>query len=606
MNLARAVILVTGMMALLLGGGAALTVYQQNRDQKWVDRHQQLKQQAQVFVDQFYALMNLVQSTSEVASIPSVTHRGVVLVQRGVPVEIETFDAIKSISADPDFALEERVLEALKKQIKFGDFVISKLAVGTYAKSAVGSQEAIFVAQPIFAPQSVGPENPKSIQGAPAQQAQGLLSQQVQKIKITLIDPQVAFSSLSKWGKTANTEEALAGYLLNRSGKVIAHSNANFVGTQLTKIESLRNIIDGIFLGAQTGTVSHYNAVDGNEKQVALVRAGVYPFAFAVETNAPPALFSKAWLEQQEQSGAARKALGIFLVLIAIAMMSMLALQTWFQNAIQNVFLGKNIGLRNNVGLNINTEHHPQAMFAREDLDPIGMTFKTELSAALPPTTLPPRVEEKVETFAQSQNKIEAERTVAQDSVVTMVTANQEYDEFMTRLEAAYATDTLESELCEFASRLTESPVLYFRYYPRSQTFSLASAAGDVKITQASAMQVYVRRDIEQQVLQLANQGKVASLSNYGPLARMMISNLNVAHFEAWVVASDTTVDAYGAKMVGVLIVLRAGFKSAQVRPLLAKAIRETGNFVHLQNNRMIASKDNSIASRTPGISPTL
>ena len=65
-----------------------------------------------------------------------------------------------------------------------------------------------------------------------------------------------------------------------------------------------------------------------------------------------------------------------------------------------------------------------------------------------------------------------------------------------------------------------------------------------------------------------------------------MISNLNVAHFEAWAVTSDQQINN-GSKMVGVLVVLQSGFRSAQVRPVLAKILKEAGTFILAQNNRI-------------------
>lgn len=616
-QIARIAILLTGMTILVLGGGMGLTAYKQFQEQTVVDNHHRLKIQAQVFVDQFFHLVDSVKNSNDVQTVPAVTHRGMALVQDGMPIEIEALDMIRNIEQEPDFALEERVLDALKKQIKFGDLAISKVSVGTFAKTGVGAQEGIYIAQPVFAPESAGPENPTPQKNS---------FNKILKIKFTLVDPALAFGSLAKWGETidqaGNAINSGAAYLVSRSGKVIAHSKSSFVGTQLSKIDSLKETLNSIFLGAQTGTVASYDSIDGNTKQVALVRAGIYPFAMVVETNEPAGVLSSRWFEEQWETGAARKALGIFLILIAIAIASTLAIQTWFVQAIEKMLKPRT--------------HAHVAPFNREDLDPIGLQIQpgalaaqssvvppafahTESPHALrneleqeespslnSPISAPPRVAAKVETFTESQSKIEQERTTAQDTILTVVTEKQDYEEFVRKIEAAYATDTIETELCDFASQLTESPVLFLRYYPRTQNLSLVAAAGDLKISNSAAMQVFVRKDIEQQITQFANQGKVASISNYAPLARMMISNLNIAHFEAWAVASDTSVDAYGSKMVGVLVILRAGFKSAQVRPLLAKAIRETGNNIHVQNNRIQISKEQSIVQRAPGISPTL
>ena len=158
--------------------------------------------------------------------------------------------------------------------------------------------------------------------------------------------------------------------------------------------------------------------------------------------------------------------------------------------------------------------------------------------------------------------------------------------EFSAKLKNSYTLEAIEKELAQLSSELSESPVLYFRYHPRKQNLTLSSVAGQVQVPNYALMQAYVRKDIETQIETLANDGKVASITNYGPISKIMISNLNVAHFEAWAVTSDAEV-SNGSKMVGVLVVLQAGFRSAQARPTLAKMIREAGNYIYAQNGKI-------------------
>jgi hypothetical protein len=81
-------------------------------------------------------------------------------------------------------------------------------------------------------------------------------------------------------------------------------------------------------------------------------------------------------------------------------------------------------------------------------------------------------------------------------------------------------------------------------------------------------------------------------------MSKIMISNLNVAHFEAWAVTSDTEV-SNGSKMVGVLVVLQAGFRSAQARPLLAKILREAGNYIYAQTGKIRTRANPAVTNPT-------
>ena len=76
-------------------------------------------------------------------------------------------------------------------------------------------------------------------------------------------------------------------------------------------------------------------------------------------------------------------------------------------------------------------------------------------------------------------------------------------------------------------------------------------------------------------------------------MSKMMIAHLNVAHFEAWAVTSEADVSGT-PKLVGVLVILNAGFRSAQSRPVLSKMLRETGNYLFAQTNK-VGSKTRSI-----------
>ena len=164
---------------------------------------------------------------------------------------------------------------------------------------------------------------------------------------------------------------------------------------------------------------------------------------------------------------------------------------------------------------------------------------------------------------------------------------NRDYArDFLAKIEKGYTLESVEKELVQVSSEIAESPILYFRYHRRNQSLSLSAVAGDVKIQNYSNMQAYVRKDIELQVEQMADDGKVASISNYGPMSKLIINQLNVAHFEAWAVTSHPEVSGQ-SRLVGVVVVLQAGVRSAQARPLLAKILKDAGNYLYAQSNKI-------------------
>jgi hypothetical protein len=65
-----------------------------------------------------------------------------------------------------------------------------------------------------------------------------------------------------------------------------------------------------------------------------------------------------------------------------------------------------------------------------------------------------------------------------------------------------------------------------------------------------------------------------------------MIANLNLANYEAWTVTSDPEVSGQ-SKLVGVMVVVNPAFRGAQARPVLAKVLRESGNYLYAQGNKL-------------------
>ena len=95
-----------------------------------------------------------------------------------------------------------------------------------------------------------------------------------------------------------------------------------------------------------------------------------------------------------------------------------------------------------------------------------------------------------------------------------------------------------------------------------------------------------MREDIEAQVEQLAEQGKVASVTNYGPMNKLIVSQMKATQFEAWGVTSSAEVSGQ-AKLVGVLVILKTGTQSIQARPAIAKVLRESGNYLYAISNKV-------------------
>jgi hypothetical protein len=598
MKIARFAIFLTGMIGLAMGGIMSISSLQSSQEESVLKTNESLKSQAQIFVDQFFMAIESVRNDSDPARLSYVTHRGVVKLTDGIPSEVESLDALKSDGASIDLALEDRVLKALQKQVTLGDLKFYRYAIGTFELSEIGSKEGLFIAMPITKANNNISANPAIDPTANHDANLSTYSAQASnELSIILIDPAKAMASLSKLNG-----ESRHAFLVNKNGKVLAHSVNAFVGTDLTKMDSLKNTIEGLFLGAQTGMVTHYQAMDGGREQIAFVRAGALPFAVAVEQKASPPILSMGWLAEEVSSGAARKNFGIILVMIASALALFSGVSIWLSKE-----LHKQLGQSAVANREAREEAAANAYFtpaervlAMKPPKPFAPNALTEVTANQKPIATPSYLTSSlaeaaqnfVETRASLTEELQASQTSARHLANLGMNVQRDYvAEFSEKAQKAYTIETIEKDLVQISSELSESPVLYFRYHRRHQNLTLSSVAGQVKVPNYTQMQAYVRKDIETQIENLANEGKVASITNYGPMSKIMISNLNVAHFEAWAVTSDAEI-SNGSKMVGVLVVMQAGFRSAQARPILAKILREAGNYIYAQNGKIRARTD--------------
>lgn len=547
MKFVRVAIFLAGMTGLVIGGLTGVSSLKNDQEQAEIRSHENLKAQATLLVDQFFSVMEygrgVAQATAQnpsTAVLSYVTHRGVLKLKQGAPEEFESFASLdlSNTAQAPDLALEQRVLQALKNQLSMGDLSLTRQAFGTYDISEGGAKEGLFLAVPSS-------------------------ESDFEKVNVVLIDPVRAFSGIQKFAQGEQT-----AYLVHKNGRVLNHTVSSFVGADLRKTDALKEMIENLFLGAQTGSVDSYRNPEGDRNRVAFVRAGVLPFAFAVEEKAPAPVFTAPWIQEQAQSGAARKSFGFALVLIAIALISFSVVSAWASREVE-----KQIS---------------SARESRRESRPLPVVAPSLGQNKIAPSMMSqqPNVEQAAESFVENRRSIDHEKSLAVEGVRNILPERDTVSEFLSRIPSFPTLEGIEKELVTLCSELTESPVLYFRYQRRNQNLSLAAVAGEVRIPNHSQMQAYVRKDIELQVEQLSENGRIASLNNYGPMSKLMLGQLNVAHFEAWGVTSSPEVSGQ-SKMTGVLIVLQAGMKSAQVRPSLARVLAEAGNVLYARSNKL-------------------
>jgi hypothetical protein len=589
MKIARLAIFLTGITGLAIGGIVTISTLQNQQEESVIKTNETLKTQAQGLVDQFYGTVEAVRANAHPTSLSYVLNQAIVKLNQGVPSEVES---ISDHSSSDDVTVDDRVMKALKSQFKFGDLQIAKVSVGTFDLSDLSNREGIYVATPIYKviPNPAALPLTASASTPPSEIPATILdTSKIEKISVTLIDPVKAFAAYSK---VMNENRDV--FLVSKEGRVLAHSVQAYNGTDLKKIEGLKSTLENLFLGAQTGAVNQYQAIDGEKEQIAFVRAGTLPFAVAAEQRMSPAILSLGWFSEQLHSGSARKSVGTAMVMLALALALFSGMSIWLSRELRKqIAMGESARQQNQADAMAENSlprdvslHSPASLLAPSSF---GRSFQNaNLTAPMPES-----VEQAAANFVENKIQLSDEYATAHEAARAFssshdlnLSAQDLVKAFGDRVKSSFTLEAIEKDLTATSTELTESPVLYFRYERKLQNLTLTSVAGAVEVSNYSAMQAYVRKDIEQQIESLAKDGKIASITHYGPMMKLIMSNLNVSDFEAWAVTSDPEVSGK-ANLIGVIVVLQTGFKSSQGRPVLAKILREGGNYLSAQTNKI-------------------
>lgn len=521
MKLARIAIFLTGMIGLMAGGLTAISSLKTGQEQAQIRANENLKAQATLMVDQFYSALDSAKKSALATNLenaPSfIVSRGEIAVINGAPGSFDSFTS-------EDLALQERVLNSVKAQVSMNDLKLSKLQTGIFDLNETGNKVGIFL---------VIPGNNE-------------------KLVIALIDPVKAIAGLEKMNSSGKS-----GYLIYKDGRVLAHSVSSFVGTNLKKVATLKDSLENLFLGAQTGMVERYSQVDGTKESAAFVRAGALPFALAVEEKAISPVLSSEWLDEQWASGAARKNLGVAMMLIAICLVMFSLLSAWATRSVKQ-------------DLKAFSENRDSPGLAPE-------------SGRIAPSLV--EMNAATEKFAINRERSESARESARANA-GRIADPESLSRLLSRVQGVHALEAVERELASFSHELTGAPVLVLRYQRQLQNLSLASVSGNLSVENWNTAQAYVRKDIELQVEQLSDSGKIASLTQYAPIKKLLQAIAPGRDFEAWALTSTPDVSLQ-SKLTGVLILMDPSSQSPQVRPLLAGLIKEIGNYLYAQGNRI-------------------
>jgi hypothetical protein len=343
--------------------------------------------------------------------------------------------------------------------------------------------------------------------------------------------------------------------LVSSSGKILAHSLRTMVGADISKEASLKDAVKTVMGTGKVVDTGIRNAAGSDELEYVVLKAATPGLAILVER---PVLGTPLSL-----SGVMRGKKSFFGLLAA-------AVMTFGAALVMTARRSRSQVNRNIASMSVPqypSQVNPQQMLARA-------------TQALP----------------KAQELRVHEQRRAADAQVAIVQKTSKRD-FVAELQKAATSNSSENEverlMTQLASELTESPILFFRYQGSTNNLHFSGHANLGEPPQEVTFPIYVRPDIEAQVLTLANQGKAAALTNYGPVSSLMLQGLGTSHFEAWAVTTGQEMSLNGAELIGLLIVKHAGSRSAEMRPVLARLLKVGANSIYGLRNKISRSNIN-------------
>lgn len=339
---------------------------------------------------------------------------------------------------------------------------------------------------------------------------------------------------------------ALRAYLAGADGTVVAHSLSAFRGADFSRTRVFAEGLQPLFQGLRTAGVGTYSSIDRLNVLAGYVRMGSLPLGVVVErvVSPPSGGFAAAW---------ARGLLGAFGALVCAAV------AIWF-------------GRRPRRSATAFVQAPPKKVE-----EPLRETSETpELGAgATVAGDLSARVGDRVV-------RVGPEGDAWQARLRQELAAKRE-SELVSRFEgeAARSRDpkAIARRLAGAAAQICESPTLFFIHHEGVRAAILQADGGFASGDAPAAMSFPVDAAMLTAVVQAERQGIVASFSQYGPLQKLLLARLGLAHFEAWAVTGCGHLGRAAGRhrLVGILVILEAQARSASRYDSLSRMMRSTG-----------------------------
>lgn len=380
-----------------------------------------------------------------------------------------------------------------------------------------------------------------------------------------IVDPSQAFPGFLRFASRSEGG-SLRAYLISDEGRVLAHSQPNYVGSYFSDAPIFKEALKATLEGRRLAGSGSYQSIDQMKVAAAYTRVGTLPLAIVVEkvkTGAP--VLTRHWTRWGIQL------LGVLAAVVALAYALVTrASSRWARVAAaevvqQPVFEVELLKRANRMAQKTENELKAKAETLQSLIEDLPVTPQM-LTAAQEALVAGPA--DGVQTLPED---LKALPDVRDEESLLM--------RFEKEMLATQDIRKASARLASLASRLCKSPTLFFVYQERLEACVLKCYAGFDGDQAPKAMAFSMPKNVLQNIYAQEQRGQQVSLVDYTALAQILLERTGVSHFEAWAVTGygEQGRQKRQPQQLGVLVVLKAGYESAIRRDTLARAMRITG-----------------------------
>jgi len=339
--------------------------------------------------------------------------------------------------------------------------------------------------------------------------------------------------------------------IVDESGLILNHSIPDLIGTRLPDSGVRKDVLAPLFLRKISAYSKKTRSFDGLEVLASLERLGSSPYALLVEIPSPGMTLQEIRATTENWLSQAAKAMllvcfgGVFLSLLAFTRKVLARSLSYGTQATQDP-----------------RPAVPPPPPARALVHhPVAAEVAGPVSWVLP------------------ERGVSAVKATPVGLEPALLAESDLLDHF--EWEAAHIRDpkAVASRLVQTASKLCESPVLFFRFDSASGSAVLQAASGFTEGEELASLAFPIETSRLGKILDSSLRGGMESMSDHGPLSTLILARLGVSHFDAWAITGFSHLGrvSRSPRLLGVLVILRAGVESHLRRKSLGRMMRATG-----------------------------